>query len=1360
MKEVIVKPIGGISLNTSFEEQPKNTYRFAVNAVVEEDNGELGSLTTERGNVLISDLNLGGEEDYAYTVIGSQNIDGDNVLLFISNDVSGKDIISIFNGTTNTVLINETLGFNSNYKIDSVYRLRKGCERTVYFTDGLNEPRRINIDSISDYFVSSSFRIDKLSLFQIGNSKANFDYVREASGGSLSPGSYNFAIQYIDEDFNSLEFFLVSDTINIYNDDQYSSYENIGGSTSKSSFYHTSIDTNKSIELKINELDTTFPYYRVAVIKANTGIGLINEVSYTDYIKTTQNIHVYSDDSKLFEGSLAEVQQFTNYISSAKHIDTVDNMLLLANTEGPSASWGSLQKYASKINVSLSTQNRKIDSIRDDTAATERGYKSSNVHTTEVSYQFGELYAFGIVYVFEKGFTSPVFHIPGKSATSSTNMSTDNTITKVYDDKGDCVDYWSLDFQGDVLEGENVRHHRLPTRTEFNTDLYIKTASGHFTDMAFLDFSNIEIPTVFDTEKIIGYYIVQAERTEYDKVIIDSAILTPVIENNTDGYYAHHVLNNDKSPSNNSIYSKTVFALINPQFKFKNNKHTGFNIKHEGYYTVGDTYLRTNKVEDAQAGTSYNPDVHKRRSRDSDGFTLHTAIRENNLSFTKSNALSLTVDEVFYLDTLESYQLDSGTDVFNLSSDNKVGFVVLNEDVDYDVIGNKYPYILLTRDVVNQYSDFDNRAYYKCHSNMEQATNGAVVTKLVKKGDSFVSSMSYSSSVFYDIRILNTRRLKKGVWKFILGVYAIIAGAALILLSVATAGLSAAPGIAAVSFGISMLSSGIKQANIARAYTDLHEEGLKDTILDSDIQAEFDVLTSNPPESTTTDDEIQWFMDTLKDVFFESQINMGLRIESNLAVSDFLPSPSLNHVREIANSHLLDKVSIVDQDKSQGRAYLGFCRAELYEINPDYERRERQKAFFAISNTYDYCSTCIEKFPHRIWKSNQSFSEDSFDNFRVFLPNNYKDISGEGGEITDLFVMKNNIFIHTEKILWHQPQNFQERVTSEIVSFLGTGDYFNIPSRKIVDADGLSAGVEVGDKWATIKTPYGTFFLSKGEGRYYQFDGQSLKPLTDKVMNFKFREELIGSSSFISAYDREFERVLLTKYGSNPWTLSYSFKTQSWVGLHSYIPYYYFNTRSDLFSVTGLSFSVITSIWKHNIKGSYLTFYNSQQSFIVDCIAVANPLTNVTWEELSIVSKAEEYDNSLKGFKNKKITFDKVSFYTRKQYSGELEIVLKEVENYFNSGTTNLPEVEASYGENIWKVNSIRDYVIDYDNPIIKETGFLPELNASVVSFDKNWNEVELIRDKYLGIRLEFNTFTNIKLTLNYLKVNFIPSKR
>ena len=65
-----------------------------------------------------------------------------------------------------------------------------------------------------------------------------------------------------------------------------------------------------------------------------------------------------------------------------------------------------------------------------------------------------------------------------------------------------------------------------------------------------------------------------------------------------------------------------------------------------------------------------------------------------------------------------------------------------------------------------------------------------------------------------------------------------------------------------------------------------------------------------------------------------------------------------------------------------------------------------------------------------------SFQEEKTDNYRMFLPNNYRDIEGETGEITNIFRLYNNLFAHTEEALWRMGRNYQERVTDNIVSFI------------------------------------------------------------------------------------------------------------------------------------------------------------------------------------------------------------------------------------------------------------------------------------------------------------------------------------
>jgi hypothetical protein len=302
---------------------------------------------------------------------------------------------------------------------------------------------------------------------------------------------------------------------------------------------------------------------------------------------------------------------------------------------------------------------------------------------------------------------------------------------------------------------------------------------------------------------------------------------------------------------------------------------------------------------------------------------------------------------------------------------------------------------------------------------------------------------------------------------------------------------------------------------------------------------------------------------------------MGLRHGATDNTPDFLNAPGLiesgttvvegeheyfgiysQNISEIAPTnaldfHMLKKLTYLDANRKGGRAYIGLAAAEIYLLNPDYTRRNKQKMYNHLGLEYDCCSDCVETFPHRFHWSEQAFQEEVTDNFRMFLPNNYKDLEAETGEVTDIYRIQNNLYIHTEEGLWHCPQTFQERVTSDIISFIGTGEYFSIPPRKIVDDNNSSAGNI--HKWARTKTKFGVLFPSWKEKKWYLFDGQNLKPISDNgnsnyfkthmdfivaqqyySANFRNYPYLNNPSNpigvgFLSTYDTNKERLIVTK---------------------------------------------------------------------------------------------------------------------------------------------------------------------------------------------------------------------------------------
>ena len=714
------------------------------------------------------------------------------------------------------------------------------------------------------------------------------------------------------------------------------------------------------------------------------------------------------------------------------------------------------------------------------------------------------------------------------------------------------------------------------------------------TEVLGIQFSGIALPPPSATggEEIIGYYIVRNERTETEKTVLDSAVLVPSVTN--DKYISHGLLFPEFAGDRR--ISDKVYGLISPEHKFNSKKYSEFTeMIQEGQFGVVQRNKSKGRYLDVTDGTSYDSSVHKSGGgSDDDGWSLKAITRDNVTEFEKIyqgfNFLQDDIENVFYLDALQSRDIeDDSLTVYNIAGDNKVGIVHLKEDNEA-LIDNKLPYVYLTRPVADSYSTFRTLPYYKTSVNMHDfyLDDGVTLDPLSEtavefNGDTYVTPMRYLNTMWWDNRVAK-RAGRTSVWNYVIGAILIVVGAILSIFYGAGVPILAA-GIAIIGAGALFIASGVKRDALVRAYYEEYDKGLRETLLDDWVNHEYIELPCDRgggggpfgPDTCDTpeDDEIQWATDCVTDLWFESQVNMSLRYNMTSRASTFLNAPGRietgydgleSHYEHFdiykqvdkslypftkLDSHVMEKLSIFNADRLDSRTYIGHPLGEWYEINPDYQRTNKQKVFFHLPVEYDCCSDCQEDYPHRVHYSQQSFQEELTDNFRVFLPNNYRDIEGETGPITDLFRIKNNIYIHTEEGLWHQPQNFQERVTGDIVSFLGTGGYFNVPARKILDDNKSSGGTR--HKWATLKTKHGVFFPSENENKFYQFDGNELKAISDIGMSNWFKENLRiqllsdyykadgkefpydnnpsnpHGVGFISVYDTKKERIILTK---------------------------------------------------------------------------------------------------------------------------------------------------------------------------------------------------------------------------------------
>lgn len=995
--------------------------------------------------------------------------------------------------------------------------------------------------------------------------------------------------------------------------------------------------------------------------------------------------------------------------------------------------------------------------------------------------------------------------------------------------------------------------------TETKEDYVLSSSfNDDVADIFGLKFSNIIKPR----EDVIGFYIVRNERLDDDRLIIDNAIFGP---NTTFQQYIsfglimpkqyYHVDNcGTEGDSGKTVaWDNKSLWFFNPEFQYLGKRAEFDTIEVEGTYSETSINMPTVSnngslpcnifstkgvyINDVQAGTTYDPSINKKKNKDDDGFDLIIGYRNTNVVFTGDDnvgTLNLTKKRIIYLNAASYLNISPNT-FYNVSVDNKIGMYTSDDTLDLDIPlangtdPNRLLYGSLVKNNTTAYSNFLTRPYFKEHNNPVLFGDDDTIDDFeVFNGDTEISGMSFISSTFYDI-VVADRPKKSSLWKIIVGAVLVVAGVVLALPSGGTSlGLSVAGATAlaslAISYGISLAVSGIKFDQFKSMIDVDYELGLKDTISDGGT---YETIRDDIGGG---DDTIRWFADRVTNLYIESSVPFGLRAGLTSGVSDFIDAPA-PYDENGFRSYLTEKLTAIDRNQGSGRIYKGYATAEFYDMNLDYMRFNHEKEFIHLPVNYDCCSDPNGQFPLRRWWSEQSFQEEKIDNYRVFLPNNFNDMEGEHGEITDMYKLGNNLFMHTEEALWQQPANLQERITDEIVTFIGTGEFFAIKPRMVVDSDLGSAGTR--HKWATVKTPDGVFFIDEIGAAIYVHE-EKIKDVTDGIRNWcanyltpnitsqiynRLGVEFAHDNNpanpngvgYLSSYDVRHNRVIFTKkdyallpdklallnllvegidyddstflydsvngtffivggdditfdntdyFENRSWTLSHSLYTKKWASWHSYLPNYYIHSPNNLYSY------IVDSnlLWKHNIEGSFGSFYGVNHDYIIELVPNSNPLLDKTTEDVTMETLARVWSPNDRQYRDERyITFDKIMAYNSRQNSGVLNIVVKDTqanpENYYRQQITNVVgEILATRKGRNWNINDLRDYIIDPSKPMFSENWANTQGNyyidkvptPNTVDFNKSWQDLESFRDKYIIIRLIFSSFNNVNLTLSY----------
>ena len=430
----------GLDMDSSVNQVQKGKLSYALNAALENFDSNSVNYQNEPANVFCLNFPEG------YQLIGTHLIQEKNKhIFFLTNPETGGSEIGYMDNndcvyntlctpipkTELTVCANSPcLNFDINYPIKKVVHKITNCTTEVYWTDGLNPRRYINIEQVPyitvytgnetcDPDITAVLDCNKLKVqpnFQI----PSLDVTDIVVGGDLKAGTYQFAIQYANA-----------------SGDAYTSYYSV---TNPTSIANTEITTpnfdysvGNSIVLNISNLDVTgyFQYFNLAVIKTINN-GTTVELVGTYNIQEKSTFITYSGQNVTqIPLSLNDVLEKFAYYDIAQDVTNVQDVIVWDNLT--SIDRINYQQIANKIQLQWETYKLPANNTY------ANGFYTANLR----GYLRDEVYPFEIVFLLDNGNQTDGFHIPGRTSTSSDLVVVPNT-NDDFIGEGTSAPYWRI----------------------------------------------------------------------------------------------------------------------------------------------------------------------------------------------------------------------------------------------------------------------------------------------------------------------------------------------------------------------------------------------------------------------------------------------------------------------------------------------------------------------------------------------------------------------------------------------------------------------------------------------------------------------------------------------------------------------------------------------------------------------------------------------------------------------------------------------------------------------------------------------------------------------------------------------------
>lgn len=332
----------------------------------------------------------------------------------------------------------DELQFDLNHPVDIIPQYSYDNSVNLIINDGKNKPKLINtrfsatdrnqyqiVDRQGDndtniYDQGSEFDLDT-SLYKVVNTIPRLQFRGVEYGGKLPVGNYHFYFKYADADGNETDFVAESGLVSMF----------IGSTPSSIRAGFRNEDSHKLVRFVLSNIDSS---YKNIIVYYSRTTSDINENYTTEARIIKQNFIVDNNQSCNIvitgyevteEVPLTALNEYNQIYSNSNAQATVQNMLFLANVSKPEIPYKELTDIALRFLPTIELNEYSLQMNYQYTpSSSSLGYYDPNYIYNKVGYQDGEIYRFGIVFIFQDNTLSPVFNTRGiKEIKSDTNIS-------------------------------------------------------------------------------------------------------------------------------------------------------------------------------------------------------------------------------------------------------------------------------------------------------------------------------------------------------------------------------------------------------------------------------------------------------------------------------------------------------------------------------------------------------------------------------------------------------------------------------------------------------------------------------------------------------------------------------------------------------------------------------------------------------------------------------------------------------------------------------------------------------------------------------------------------------------------------